>query len=87
MAAQFAVRFTLIAFAVAELRGMLLGADFTTATGNALWAGCLCFVPALLAGHLAARLVEESARREFDQKMTPSTHHPSTSPASVAEDR
>lgn len=68
MAAQFAVRFALIAFAVAEIRGLMLGGDFT-ATETALTAGLVCLVLGFVVGELATRVVQESARREFERRL------------------
>ena len=65
MATHFACQFSLIAFAVAEARGILLGGDFPAATKLALLAGMLFFFLGLVVGELARRVAEESARSEF----------------------
>ncbi len=65
VAANFACQFALIAFAVAELRGVMLGGDFPAATKIAFLAGLLFFLLGLVIGELARRLAEESARYEF----------------------
>jgi hypothetical protein len=65
VAAHFAGQLALLAFAVAELRGLLLGGDFSAATKTALLAAAALFALGLVAGSLARRIVEESARQEF----------------------
>lgn len=69
MAAHFAVRLALIAFALAQFRGAIDGVDFLTATKAALTTGGLFFILGLCAGELASRITEESARREFDERI------------------
>lgn len=73
VAAQFAVRLALIAFAVAELRGAMLGGDFSAATKGALLAFAASFALGLVAGELARRVVEESGRREFEERLAESS--------------
>jgi hypothetical protein len=65
VAAHFAGQLALLAFAVAELRGLLLGGDFSAATKTALLAAAALFAVGLVAGRLAQRVVEEAARQEF----------------------
>lgn len=65
MAAHFAGQLALLAFAVAELRGLLLGGDFSAATKTALLAAAALFAVGLVTGRLAQRVVEEAARQEF----------------------
>lgn len=69
MAVQFAVRFALIAFAVAQLRGAIEGGDFPTATKSALIVGGLSLLIGFCIGELAGRVTEESARREFNERI------------------
>jgi hypothetical protein len=65
VAAHFAGQLALLAFAVAELRGLLLGGDFSAATKTALLAAAALFAVGLVTGRLAQRVVEEAARQEF----------------------
>lgn len=69
MAAQFAVRFALIAFAVAQLRGAIEGGEFPAVTSSALIVGGLSLLIGFCIGELAGRITEESARREFNERI------------------
>ena len=69
MAAQFAGRLALIAFAITEARGLLVGGDFNSVTKAALLATAVFFLLGLLTGELARRVVEESATREFEEAL------------------
>ncbi|MFQ5732630.1 MAG: hypothetical protein ACE5KM_11845 [Planctomycetaceae bacterium] len=66
MAAQFAGRLALIAFAITEVRGLIAGGDFATVTKSSLLATLAFFALGWTTGELARRIVEESARGEFE---------------------
>lgn len=70
MAAQFAGRLALIAFAIVEVRGLIVGGDFATVTKSALLATLLFFALGMLTGELARRVVEESARGELEEAVS-----------------
>ena len=69
MAAQFAVRLALIAFAAVSFRGVIDRALFYETVSLALTAGCFFLGLGLIVGELAKRTSEELARNDFDQMM------------------
>ncbi|GAB4156904.1 MAG: hypothetical protein Tsb009_33910 [Planctomycetaceae bacterium] len=69
MAAQFAVRTALIAFAVVSIRGVIERAMFYGTISTALEAACLFLVLGLIVGELAGRTAEELARADLEQMM------------------
>lgn len=85
MAAPFAVRLALIAFAVAELRGVLLGGDFSATTKDAFAAFVALFALGLVAGEMMRRVVEESARREFEEHLAGASPPTYTRPTTATE--
>ena len=84
VAAHYACQLALLAFATAELRGLLLGGDFSAATKTALLAAAALFVLGLAAGRLAQRVVEESARQEFLDHVTVNETHTSAESATAS---
>ncbi|MCH7990609.1 MAG: hypothetical protein IID46_15825 [Planctomycetes bacterium] len=67
VASQFAARVSLIAFAMATLRGAIIGANFDDAMNSALFAALVFFGLGLIVGELARRTVEEIAQTEFEK--------------------
>lgn len=65
MGKQFAFRMALIAFVSLGLKGLFTGADFLSATEQALIAMGLFFVFGFFLGDFARRLVEEHTTEEL----------------------
>ncbi|MEX0702480.1 MAG: hypothetical protein WD069_10330 [Planctomycetales bacterium] len=65
MAARFASRLALIAFAAATIRGLLEGADFQGTLTTGLAAVAVFYGLGLVLGDLSRKLVEEHAQAEF----------------------
>ena len=65
VAGHFASQLALIAFAVCEARGLMVGGDFSATTKTALFAALVMSAFGYVTGELARRVVEESAQAEF----------------------
>ena len=68
VAASFAKRLTLLAFAALALRGLAHGADFQVTLRTALLAMPVFFALGLLCAEIARRVVEERVDAEFDRR-------------------
>ena len=67
MAVQYASRLSLVAFATAAVRGLLMRSELVAALQASLLAAAAFYGLGLLLGDLARRLVEEHARAEFER--------------------
>lgn len=79
MAVQYAARLAMIAFATANLQGMLSNSELVGTIQNGLLAAGLFFVLGYLIGNLAQKVVEESVEKELRETFQ---HLPTQEPTS-----
>lgn len=75
MAKQFAIRLSLIAFAVGVIEALVAGDAFTTGLTSAGVKAICSYGIGLFVGHIAQRIVEENAAAEFGLEDVAALHN------------